>query len=816
MPVVPAAAQQYSGVPEVAPQPGGVGYQQISATPAAFGAESARAVSALGTQLARTGDTLAEDAIQTQMHFNSVAAADYSNKYSDEETKVLYGDPASPGDTGFFGKRGEEAMRDFPGTRDRLLQARENFRGVMQNEHQRMLFDNETRNAQRFALSRMGAHYDTEYKQYQAGVATATAKNAANAVGQAVIANDPIAEHDALEKAFRAQDQILTAQGLAGNEEARAARYAEFVKAPYLKQKVEALASTNPVAALAFLEKHSDWANKDEFNMLQKGLQAQSRELRAAVNSGVMAPIGDMGKGVGSVSGTGTGHVAPKAERIAFAREYSASKGINPDAVVATMAGEGLGSYTGDGGTSFGDLQLHVGGGMGDAALAAGINIRDPNTWKDQLKFGIDQMVANKDQGAAWFSGQWHGAPSWAAQSFASNYGASPAGVRGGIVKAGINPPEAVAPSPVILPKGTPESVPMSFTPGGTQPPDQLIAREPKFNSPLPPLDPGELPDAQVPGMADALEHIMKTVPADHPIDRLDAVKYARKQYNMIYQQQQQKLRQQKQDHDAEQGVLMQEYQERIFGPNPPTPQEITANKKLDDTHQRTLVGFIESQGRADPAAAHDSANKLELYSKMLLPYGTEGKITTRTPIDQALIAKQITVASHDYLVKHLTDADKVEFEKQAAQEKRLLAEVQGSILGPLAASNPTWLAMENDKAVQAGGIGPSGRLDGYIDRLHERMRTLKAENKDPMAVFDRSSPEYFGTPGKLQGSLAPMQAVTTVVPKALPDAEAVMKMELPALKDWAQQSPENWERAKLELMRRNMLRPPTQAPFAR
>lgn len=124
------------------------------------------------------------------------------------------------------------------------------------------------------------------------------------------------------------------------------------------------------------------------------------------------------------LSGVGVGHAAPKAERVAFARDYAKSKGINPDAVVATMAGEGLNIYTGDGGTSFGDFQLHVGGGMGDEAVAAGINIRDPKTWKEQTQFAIDQMAANRDRGAEWYAGQWHGAPAWAARAFAQAGGA--------------------------------------------------------------------------------------------------------------------------------------------------------------------------------------------------------------------------------------------------------------------------------------------------------------------------------------------------------------------------------------------------------
>jgi len=124
-------------------------------------------------------------------------------------------------------------------------------------------------------------------------------------------------------------------------------------------------------------------------------------------------------------TGTGVGHVSSKAERIAFIRAYAQEKGLNPDALVATAAGEGLGGYIGDHGSSFGDFQLHTGGGMGDLAIAAGINVSNPNTWKEQDKFAIDQMAAHRDAGPGWYAGQWHStlpgtSLAWAAHSFAT------------------------------------------------------------------------------------------------------------------------------------------------------------------------------------------------------------------------------------------------------------------------------------------------------------------------------------------------------------------------------------------------------------
>lgn len=184
---------------------------------------------------------------------------------------------------------------------------------------------------------------------------------------------------------------------------------------PYSKEGKKITDLPGNVASLA--EKHNlEWGGNwtspvDPMHFQWRGPRNRQEAGTRLASASTLADVG---------AGTGAGHIAPKAERVAFAREYAASKGINPDAVQATMAGEGLNEYTGDGGTSFGDFQLHAGGGMGDLAEAAGIDIRDPSTWKDQARFAIDQMAANRDKGAEWYAGQWHGAPAWAARSFSA------------------------------------------------------------------------------------------------------------------------------------------------------------------------------------------------------------------------------------------------------------------------------------------------------------------------------------------------------------------------------------------------------------
>lgn len=151
------------------------------------------------------------------------------------------------------------------------------------------------------------------------------------------------------------------------------------------------------------------------------------------------------------VTGTGIGHIAPKSERLAFYRQYAESKRLNPDAIEATVRSEGLGRYHGDHGMSFGDFQLYTGGGMGNQALAAGIDVRNPKTWQDQGRFAIDQMAAHRND-PAWYAGQWHGArlpsgaPGWAAREY-SNY------------KPGVGQPTA------IIPQVKPEQAPVATAP---------------------------------------------------------------------------------------------------------------------------------------------------------------------------------------------------------------------------------------------------------------------------------------------------------------------------------------------------------------
>ncbi|MGY2052248.1 hypothetical protein [Methylobacterium sp. JK268] len=94
-----------------------------------------------------------------------------------------------------------------------------------------------------------------------------------------------------------------------------------------------------------------------------------------------------------------------------YIRKAAAARGIDPDTAVAVANSEGLRVFNpsaprdttgGDHGHAFGPYQLHDQF-LGARALAQGINIRDPGSWRRQVDFALDRAKAH-----GW--SDWHGA----------------------------------------------------------------------------------------------------------------------------------------------------------------------------------------------------------------------------------------------------------------------------------------------------------------------------------------------------------------------------------------------------------------------
>lgn len=117
---------------------------------------------------------------------------------------------------------------------------------------------------------------------------------------------------------------------------------------------------------------------------------------------------------VGAGSGAGYEKAgASKREIAEYIRAAAAKRGIDPNIAVRVAMSEGLNTYVGDKGSSFGPFQLHYGGiasggnaGSGEGDLftkKTGLDARDPSTWRQQIDFSLDRAKVN-----GW--GAWHGA----------------------------------------------------------------------------------------------------------------------------------------------------------------------------------------------------------------------------------------------------------------------------------------------------------------------------------------------------------------------------------------------------------------------
>jgi len=145
-----------------------------------------------------------------------------------------------------------------------------------------------------------------------------------------------------------------------------------------------------------------------------------------------------------------------------YIRASAIARGIDPDIAVRVARAEGgLDNpvrqsdvvKNGRRETSYGPFQLLIGGGLGDAALAAGIDPRDPKQWKRGVDFALNE-AANK----GW--GQWYGAKAVGLSNKAGLDKAHPLGVTltatpySGYVPGGVNAAPKSAPYGGYIPGG--------------------------------------------------------------------------------------------------------------------------------------------------------------------------------------------------------------------------------------------------------------------------------------------------------------------------------------------------------------------------
>ena len=155
--------------------------------------------------------------------------------------------------------------------------------------------------------------------------------------------------------------------------------------------------------------------------MVDQGGRAGAGGGGAGTGGGAAGGPASTGTGRSGTTGSSGASASPRgatspSETEAYIRQAAIARGIDPNIAVRVAKSEGLNSYVGDRGTSFGPFQLHYKnnipglslGGLGDVfTKQTGLNARDPSTTRQQIDFALDQ--AAKGGWGPWHG--WHGAP---------------------------------------------------------------------------------------------------------------------------------------------------------------------------------------------------------------------------------------------------------------------------------------------------------------------------------------------------------------------------------------------------------------------
>lgn len=284
MPTLTAANYPYTPYPTQVPSvqaPQTV--QQQTATADAFGGAEGEALGRLGQTLERAGSSLAERVIEQQNLFNVTAAQEAANNFNAGVNNLLYGNPDKPGDVGFIGAQGRTAMDMWPTVRDNLRTLREEQRKVLQNNPQRLRFDNETTDTVNRKLAEAGRHYGNEMNQWNIATAKGTAKLATQDAGRAAAALDPVMFEKATVTGIKALQSSLERAGQTP-EQVQAA-IGEF-KRDSAVDWAESLAVKDPLRAQEFADKNKELlGDKYPSVMASVRVRADERAAESLMNS---------------------------------------------------------------------------------------------------------------------------------------------------------------------------------------------------------------------------------------------------------------------------------------------------------------------------------------------------------------------------------------------------------------------------------------------------------------------------------------------------------------------------------------------------
>lgn len=153
MPMVP----RYDS-PTVSP----TGLPNVSVPDSAFGTEVARAVSGLGSQIEKSGDMLARQALAAQEDINRTIARDHQDGYTRESSDFLYNPK-----TGYFATQGKDAIDGHDAAQKKLDEIRDKW-GRNLGPHTKRLYLDDVSRRVGYDRQLVGRHAAGQGKRYEA------------------------------------------------------------------------------------------------------------------------------------------------------------------------------------------------------------------------------------------------------------------------------------------------------------------------------------------------------------------------------------------------------------------------------------------------------------------------------------------------------------------------------------------------------------------------------------------------------------------------------------------------------------------------
>lgn len=686
MPTLPASGYPVPTVPTVEPlSQAGTPFQDIRTSADMFGANIAEGLQ----NFAAGARTASENADKIQTFYNQVATDEQINAFEEEVNKVLYGDSSSPGDVGYLGLQGRNALDQRASVRQTIDKIMRDRRGGMQNVQQQLMFDTQTRRYRNYALSAIGRHYDAQFNAWTAKTGDARVENAM-ARGQEAANADNFREFRAeLDNAISERVKYNQMRGVSEDEtKAQAREITQKMATSWARN----LIVKDPVKAQAFIEANRAGLGANYDNLLGAVKGQADKNLMFEIATGVKQP------GTGAPNLVRGGAI----ERFLDLTKQEESGGRNIEQGIVPPGGgfnPSVGRVTGPS-TASGFYQItdttwrEFRGGVPEAGrYARAIDAPEP----------VQRAVARH---IATTSGVQH----WTDY----NKALRAAVVQGGMPVAG----------PIKQEVATERAKP-----------DALLSN-------LPPLDQGELPDNELPGLQKQIEEAAKRVPPGTPLHVwYGAVKMLRQESNARYtaQRQQEQIRRAAQERvDHEVGGS---YIERMApgSPTQPTEAEILKDNRLSDTKRQNLVGFLRSTVKEGPDPNAAKANFVSLFNRMGLEEGNPELLQREDQIDQAFSNGLITWPMHQELVKTFRD-------KQGSRD----ALVQKMMTAMSTAVQPYLFPTKHIANGMGDPGGPSRELNFQI-YMADRVREMRKAGKNPLDLFREDSPDYVGKPEVLK-----------------------------------------------------------------